>query len=239
MTKPDEDKEFAALIAAAEACFANAKMLYDEAIILAKADRTARALFLHQISLEELGKFELLGAWITGRLAGTNKDANKFYKKLAQHRAKNFANSYFLDVEGEELAAQDRKDAQAKLEAFAKVQQKFHTESNDAKNSALYVDVGEGKMQSPVTTITKEMLAAIKSRNEQFLTITHPKLAMLHSWLEKKKDMGDIVKEFLKVMEEKRKALPADVSDAAEIALKELARIMSDKNAQPEAQDRG
>lgn len=225
----DDGKELKALIEAAEACFVNAEMLYDEAVILTEADRTARALFLHQISLEELGKFELLGAWITGHLAGVNKDPKDFYKKLAQHRAKNFANSYFLSVEGEELAAQNRNDVKAKLQAFAEVQKRFHAESNDAKNAALYVDVAEGKLQTPVSTISKEMLASIRERNEHFLSITYPRLTMMKNWPERKEQLAAVMKEFMKVMEEKRKKLPDDMSKVAEVAIEELMRLMTEK----------
>jgi AbiV family abortive infection protein len=46
------------LVRGAERTFDNAEGLYREAEILAKAGATPRALFLHQISLEECSKIE-------------------------------------------------------------------------------------------------------------------------------------------------------------------------------------
>jgi hypothetical protein len=65
------------LVRGAEKTFDNAEKLYFEAETLAKTGATARALCLHQISLEECAKVETLGAWATSLLAGQKVDADK------------------------------------------------------------------------------------------------------------------------------------------------------------------
>jgi len=49
----------------AQLTFTNAEELYAEADLLRRNGSMNRALFLHQISLEECGKIEIIGAWAT------------------------------------------------------------------------------------------------------------------------------------------------------------------------------
>lgn len=49
------------LLRGVEKTFENAEALFREASLLAQARCLSRALFLHQISLEECGKIEILG----------------------------------------------------------------------------------------------------------------------------------------------------------------------------------
>src|SRR5688572_10967666 len=67
--------------------FANAKELYEEAQILYKAGRLSRPLFVHQISLEECGKIEMIGAWATAVFLGLKMDVRKLSKAFRSHRA--------------------------------------------------------------------------------------------------------------------------------------------------------
>ena len=60
--KPDQ-ASLDLLIRGAEKTFDNAERLFHEAEILAKEGAVARALCLHQISLEECSKVNNLGAW--------------------------------------------------------------------------------------------------------------------------------------------------------------------------------
>ena len=48
----------------------NAEALYHEAAILYAHGAVSRALFLHQISMEECGKIEILGGWATSLVSG-------------------------------------------------------------------------------------------------------------------------------------------------------------------------
>lgn len=139
-----DDKDLRVLIRGAEAAFANAEELFFEAVMLGKAGHLSRALFLHQISMEECGKFELLGWWATGMLLGHKQDARKLRKELANHKAKNLANAYMLPLSEEEKKARKRKDWKREQEAFTRAKREFHEKSNRAKNEALYVDIKDG-----------------------------------------------------------------------------------------------
>ena len=74
----------------------NAEDLYREAAVLYAHGAFSRALALHQISMEECGKIEILGGWATSYLLGLDVDSRKVQFALASHRAKNFANAYML-----------------------------------------------------------------------------------------------------------------------------------------------
>jgi AbiV family abortive infection protein len=56
-----DEKLFKLLAAGAQKVFENATGLYKEALILTKVGALSRALFLHQISMEECAKVEILG----------------------------------------------------------------------------------------------------------------------------------------------------------------------------------
>ena len=71
---------------------------------------------------------------------GADVDPKKLSVTLARHKAKNSTNAYMLMPTKEETEARERGDWQGSLEAFAKLQAKFHLESNTEKNASLYVD---------------------------------------------------------------------------------------------------
>jgi AbiV family abortive infection protein len=80
---PEIDRAFlSVLVKGAEKTFDNAEKLYFEAQLLAKAGATARALCLHQISLEECSKIETMGAWGVSLLSGHEGDRNKILAAL-------------------------------------------------------------------------------------------------------------------------------------------------------------
>lgn len=117
----------------AEKTFQNAEALYNEARLLGKAGAFSRALFLHQISLEECSKIEILGAWATGHLMGHTVDKTKLKRALASHASKNRNNAYFLPGSAEEEAAKKSGDVDGAMEAFKKLQDEFHIKANTAK----------------------------------------------------------------------------------------------------------
>jgi AbiV family abortive infection protein len=163
----------------AQKVFRNADTLYQEAKILGAAGALSRALFLHQISLEECAKIEAMGWWATSLLAGFPINQKKVVEGFASHSRKNRINAYMLKASGEEQAAKGRGDWKAALEAFNNLQAEFHQKSNDAKNASLYVDFKDGKFIGPVERITDAMLAEIAARNEAFLGEAYPKIRLL------------------------------------------------------------
>ncbi|MEA2823048.1 MAG: hypothetical protein QOJ86_5052 [Bradyrhizobium sp.] len=164
------------------AAFENAERLYFEASILRAAEAYSRALFLHQISMEELAKLEALGAAASGVLMGLETDLASVTKNFTHHKAKNHLNAYMLPRSKEEKAATKGRDLKAVVKAFKNIQAAFHKESNDAKNAALYVDF-DGKMFiTPTERVTAEMAANMAKRNEEFLRLMAPKRDMLMKW---------------------------------------------------------
>ena len=127
-------------------------------MLLAKAGATARALCLHQISLEECSKIESMGAWATSLLAGLEVNQNKVLSAFRRHSSKNKSNAYMLQGSPDEKAARRRGNWDTAREEFRKLQLDFHESSNDAKNASLYVDWKDGGFVSPTEQITPEML---------------------------------------------------------------------------------
>jgi AbiV family abortive infection protein len=161
---PEIDRaSLSVLVRGAEKTFDNAERLYFEAEILAKAGATARALCLHQISLEECLKVESMGAWATSLLSGLGVDQSKVLAAFRRHSSKNKSNAYMLEGSQAEKDAKERDDWKTALEEFKKLQTEFHQASNDAKNSSLYVDWKDGEFVLPSEQISSEMLAEIEA----------------------------------------------------------------------------
>ena len=138
----------------------NADELFDEARLLADAGHFARAVLLHQISLEECGKAELLHVSLSEVLRGQSVDLKQLSKVLAKHAAKNKTNAYFLPKSEAEVSA---------------------GEQSDLKNASLYVDF-DGMFKAPSEVITKEHLAEVLDRNGQFMSIAMDRLRLVTRW---------------------------------------------------------
>ena len=211
--------------------FENAESLYREAEILAKAGATARALFLHQISLEECSKIERIGAWAISLLSGHEVDQKKVLTTLARHSSKNKTNAYMLEGTQVEKDAKARGDWKTALEEFKKLQVEFHEKSNDAKNASLYADWKDGEFVAPRERISAEMLTEIIGRNETFLSYAYKSLKMLKR-LEKAPDqMQGMVVEFVETAEKMRTNKPDDAMGAMnELIAKFLDRERKEKS---------
>lgn len=212
----------AELARGAQITFANAEALYNEASFLRGQGRLSRALFLHQISLEECAKIEILGAFATSLLMGHDVDFEKVQKGLASHAHKNRTNAYFLNASAEEESAKQAGDFDAALAAFKQMQKAFHLKANTAKNAALYVDFKDQKFVAPDECITLEMAAEIAALNEEFLGLSSPKIEMLQKWLENPVVPTDDAKYFQKRIEELATEHPNDPSKALELVMKEM-----------------
>lgn len=216
-----------------ELTFSNAEQLFVEASQLREIGALNRALFLHQISMEECAKIDILGAWATSLLMGHEVNPRKILGALANHRAKNRTNAYMLKVSEAELAARDNKDWDQAAEAFAALQAEFHSESNNAKNASLYVDFDGEKFVSPDERITEKMVAGIAQTNAEFLGHAQLKTRMLHKW----KEDTSVVERLLDGFEERLEALNAehqdDLSRVPEALMDELlAKAMEIKNGE-------
>jgi AbiV family abortive infection protein len=80
----------------------------------------ARAAFLHQISMEECAKIDMLGAWATSRLTGRDVDDSVIARVFRDHKAKNHANAYNAIPTPEKAVARESGDWSAASKAFKK-----------------------------------------------------------------------------------------------------------------------
>ncbi len=111
MSLDDKDKALLTELArGAEKAFENAEALYNEATLLCEMGHMSRALFLHQISLEECAKIDILNAFAAGLLIGHEGNLGKLKRFLSKHARKNEANAYFLPGSPEEQAAKQSRD---------------------------------------------------------------------------------------------------------------------------------
>lgn len=222
----------------AKKAFENGDQLFQEALLLRANGALSRALFLHQISMEECAKVELFGSWATSLLMGAKLNANKLSDALASHKAKNYANAYMLTPTKEETEARERGDWKGSLKEFAKLQAGFHLESNTAKNASLYVDFKDGKFVAPAERITDTMLSAIAARNSDFLSFMYPKVNMLSGWEDSIDDLEQTCAWFKTRAEELRSEMPDDPERAFSTLLKEmLERGMMNRKEKPSAGD--
>jgi AbiV family abortive infection protein len=185
----------------AEKTFQNAEALFSEAKILSSAGALGRALFLHQISLEECAKIENIGAWAVSVLAGLSVDEKKVLASLTRHSSKNRLNAYMLEGSAAETAAKKRGDWKTALTEFKKLQTEFHANSNAAKNASLYVDFENGTFVAPFDRISPQMVAEIADRNETFLGLTFPKVKMLLRWERSPENAQEAVVAFVELAE--------------------------------------
>ena len=167
------------LVSGAQKIFENAESLCNEARLLRANGFFIRALVLHQISLEECAKIEILGGWATGLLMGHQLDMKKLEGVMASHARKNRSNAYFLGLSEQEELALEAGDTEAAIKAFRELQQKFHLKANTAKNGALYVDFKDEKFVAPNERITPQMAAETALLNEEFLGIGFRNLELL------------------------------------------------------------
>jgi AbiV family abortive infection protein len=214
---PTVDRAFlSVLVRGAEKTLDNAEKLCLEADILAKAGATARALCLHQISLEECSKIENMGARATSLLAGIDVDQNKVLAAFRRHSSKNKSNAYMLEGSQAEKDAKARGGWEMAREEFKKLQTEFHEASNDAKNASLYVDWKDGEFVSPTEQITPEMLERIIERNQTFLGHAYNSLKMLKRLDKSPDDLQDLIVEFIAAAEKMRAEKPDDLMAASD-----------------------
>ena len=206
----------------AQLAFANAEQLFREASLLRESGTKNRALFLHQISMEECAKVDLLGAWATSLLMGTPVDISKLARAMANHKAKNRVNAYMLKPGDDEVNAREQADWKGALDAFKAMQAAFHERSNNAKNASLYVDFVEGTFVTPDERITDDMVAEIAETNRIYLGLMHPKVQMLNRWETDSAPVKEMLAAFRQRMEELREQHPDEPDRALAIVLEEM-----------------
>jgi len=222
VSKHERDAQLRELSRGASKAFLNAEELFQEASLLHSHGALSRALFLHQISLEECGKIEMLGVWATSLLMGFEVDLRKLSVALASHKAKSYTNAYMLPTTKEELAARENANWQGAIDAFRRHQATFHLDSNSAKNASLYVDHENGQFSAPKDKITETMVADIGRLNSEFLALVHPKVDMLLRWQRDTDEVQRMMTWFATRTEELRSQLPRNPEQAFSILMREM-----------------
>jgi AbiV family abortive infection protein len=217
-----EDTHLSELVRGASLSFANAENLFGEAKILSARKAFCRALFLHQISLEECGKTEIIGWWATSHLMGISVDFDSIRSRLTRHKVKNFANAYMLPLSEAQQKARDESDWRRERDAFKEQQAAFHQESNYRKNASLYVDIVDNRFLSPSDQITEDMVCEIGDRNNTFIELMRPKVEMLRLWEQIPDVTRELMKGFQGMMEELRDEYPDDPYKALGVFLAEM-----------------
>jgi AbiV family abortive infection protein len=181
----DEDKKLLAkLVRGAEACFANAEQLFQEASLLREHKHFSRSVFLHQIAMEECAKVDMIGAAATALTFGHPVDLEALARDFRDHKAKNFSNAYMSKASEAEEAARAANDSKAASAAFKASQREIHKFLNTAKNASMYVDFKDGEFVSPDEAIDEQGALAIAAVSYYFMSVTYPRLKPLRRMLD-------------------------------------------------------
>jgi AbiV family abortive infection protein len=157
------------ILRGAQLAFENAEKLYQEAWLLGTNGAFARALTLHQISMEECSKVNMLGTAAMSLLLGHPVDLNKLAAKFRQHKIKNYNNAYISVTTDAEREARKSGDPERAIEIFKAQQATLHQWLNSNKNASLYVDYLDDKFVSPTERITEEVAVQFQRLNAVFL----------------------------------------------------------------------
>ena len=216
------DDELAEVSRGISKAFENARELSREAALLRSHGALSRSLFLHQISMEECGKIEILGATAVSLIADHETELSKVAAALTRHKAKNRANAYLLPLTDEEEAAAETGDWERALRSFSERQADFHAHSNTAKNASLYVDFSEHRFTAPAEVITEDMVEALAILNYQFLELAEPKVRMVARWTTDRDETRKTVVWFLGRAEGLKSQPDMDPREALSLLMSEL-----------------
>lgn len=215
--KPQAKKLLAEIARGAELALMNANQLCKEAELLRNAGSFGRAVFLHQISMEECGKVDIIGEWAIVLLLGEEVDLGRMTRAIRSHEAKNHANAYYATVPD----ADREKDRGAA--AFERFQAKFHREANAMKNASMYVDFDQDQFVAPQDVIPEELAIGMAAVNRYFLQMTGARARLLRRM---QRDDGSFAKEttwFVDRLAELSKLKPGDREGAYESLMAEMA----------------
>lgn len=229
----DADKNIQRLrcyVEGADLIFQNAVALYNEAQLLGKSGHFARATVLHQISMEECSKIDSLGAAVISLLNGHGVDEDRLAKAFRNHKAKNYANSYFAVATEEELAARGRGDWKAASKAFKQFQSKFHSEVNTIKNAGLYVDFQNGQFTAPADEVNETVTVDFQSANAFYLNHSHNFLRLMGKIVSDPNLYGKLTKDLLAHLKGLR-AAEADLQQMQDALMSELIANHKDSTA--------
>lgn len=194
--------------------FDNSKLLITEGDLLLKNKAYARAFALYQLSIEEIGKVQLLFSLLIDLNNKETIDFQAINKDFTSHpeKSKRSINCLFSAVYGMYIQEKDLKKKEEYKIVFSNLsssQEKGHlAKINDYKNYSLYVSLKEGSFISPTQMISDE--TAIGRQMDANLCYEASK-TLIDSFMKNIEGLCNLVKEF--------KENPKFSSDAKELFL--------------------
>lgn len=186
-----EKAQHAEIARGARLIFDNAEALYNEAQVLRFNKSFARAVTLHQISMEECSKVDMLGAAVAGLHYGMSIDLDKLARQMSRHETKNHNNADFTVVTAAEKSARERGDFKEAKRIFEEQRGAFHKYVNDLKNDALYVDFKGGKFSSPLEVVSEKEANEMLAVNAYFLRHASMHLYLIEELLGESEEFRD------------------------------------------------
>jgi AbiV family abortive infection protein len=200
--KQTEKQLLQEIVRGAQLAFENAEKLYQEAQLLGSNGAFARALTLHQISMEECSKVDMLGNAAISLVLGHPVDINKLAARFRQHKVKNYNNTYMSVTTDAEREARKSGDPKRAIEIFKAQQAILHHWLNTNKNASLYVDYLDGQFISPTERITEELAVQFQGLNAFFLSQGSNHLGVLNKVVNDPDAVAMQAKELLGRLEE-------------------------------------
>jgi AbiV family abortive infection protein len=191
--------------------FENAEQLHNEAEILGARRAFCREVCLHQISIEECSKIDMLGATAMELLTGHSVDLAKVARSMRSHQVKNFILAYDSLRTEAEREAQHRGDHEAASKIFRKQQKAIHECLNTSKNASLYVDLIDGKFVAPSDLITETQAVGMHALNGDRLAVSASFLRLLDRMVTEPDKMAALAQDLWDHLE----SVPADQAEKA------------------------
>ena len=228
-----EQKLVAEMARGAKLLFDNAEALFNEAEVLGMQGHFARALCLHQVSMEECSKIDLLGKAVVSVVLGLPVDLEKLTKLMAQHKVKNFNNAYFIGATDAEREARKSGEWDKARELFRAQQAAFHREVNDNKNASLYVDYVNGRFVAPSERISETLAVQTQQLNGFFLQHASLHIRLLQRFIDEPGLVESRLKTFMASIQELRKVPRSEVEDRFTELLETMAGSIPEGDATP------
>lgn len=143
----------------------NARLLFIDATLLLENKKYPRAYTLYQLSIEEIGKLLILHNSLLDYHMGNEVDRDYLHKHgyfnhvKKTHSSITLEFSYLMEYKMSVPTASTGELIKDLINEENNLQQ-----SNELKNSSLYVDFSDNKFKSPIETITLDMVTAIESK---------------------------------------------------------------------------
>lgn len=144
------------LIEFRKACLKNAFELYEDAKTLFNNKKWSRSFFLSTSSLEETGKYLLIGdALIRTDLFGKINE-NRFWKILRSHKQKYYHISTWNDMLLSSVKHEDSKEYFKHLKENQETLDSFSSSLESLRGRSIHADIIDGQVNTPIKLISRK-----------------------------------------------------------------------------------